>query len=88
MLSLETNLLDVKKPLIYYSFWLADHQGDPDVQTWFKRLQEKIEQTIPSVGFLSKDSVFIFDNRLNLHARTAYHDPSRYFERHWIKAVI
>lgn len=86
--NLETNLVDVEKSLVYYSFWLADHQNDSDNQAWFKRLQEKIEQTVPSVGFLPKDSVFIFDNRLNLHARTAYHDSSRHLERHWIKAVL
>ena len=86
--NLETNLLDVDKQLVYYSFWLADHKDDPDVQKWFKRFHDCIVKTEPFVGFLPKQSIFIFDNRLNLHARTSYSDPARHLERHWIKAVL
>ena len=70
----------------YYSFWLADHKGDPVVKKWFKLFQQSIECTHPLRGHLKKGDIFIFDNRKNLHARTEYVNPKRHLERHWIKA--
>jgi len=86
--NLASNILDAHKPLVYYSFWLADHQDNDDNKLWFKMFQKSIEDTKPLRGYLNQNDIFIFDNRLNLHARTEYFDDKRHLERHWIKAVI
>ena len=82
------NILDVHKPLLYYSFWLAKHQDLEDNKLWFMLFQQSIEVTLPLRGHLNQNDIFIFDNRLNMHARTEYFDDKRHLERHWIKAVI
>lgn len=73
--------------LWYYSFWLANAVTE-NMEKKFKLLQKRIEQAEPFRGHLKKGDIFIFDNRLNLHARTEYFDSKRYLERHWIKAII
>ena len=73
--------------LWYYSFWLANARTERHEKA-FKLLQEKIEQTEPLRGHLKKGDIFIFDNRLNLHARTEYFDSKRHLERHWVKGIL
>jgi len=73
--------------LWYYSYWLADVTSG-NAEKAFKLLQERIEQMEPLRGHLKKGDIFIFDNRLNLHARTEYFDSKRHLERHWVKAIL
>lgn len=75
------------KGLWYYSFWLANPESELQEKA-FKLLQSRIEQAEPLRGHLKKGDIFIFDNRLNLHARTEYFDSKRHLERHWVKAIL
>jgi len=78
---------DVSQRLWYYSYWLADRTSG-NVEKAFKLLQARIEQMNPLRGHLKKGDIFIFDNRLNLHARTEYFNSKRHLERHWVKAIL
>ena len=78
----------VSQMLWYYSFWLADVTSGENAEKAFKLLQERIEQMEPLRGHLKKGDIFIFDNRLNLHARTEYFSSKRHLERHWVKAIL
>jgi hypothetical protein len=75
------------RALWYYSFWLAKPKDD-NQKLVFRLLQESVEQLEPLRGHLKKGDIFIFDNRLNLHARTEYFDSKRHLERHWVKAIL
>ena len=75
------------RDLWYYSFWLASPMS-PRQEKGFRLLQERIEKTEPLRGHLRQGDIFIFDNRLNLHARTEYFDSKRHLERHWIRGIL
>ena len=71
------------KPLVYYSFWLADEKQKQTES--FEYFRNQIPQVEEIVFCLKPGDLLIIDNRRMLHGRTAIKgDKNRFLKRYWL----